>query len=218
MNKKRLLIMPILFFSFFLFSKNIMASSCANGGLTFLFENGNLKIADVNSVLKMCGASKDENCYVFESSQSSIEKAIQNQNCGQIIVKKEKVNTSIGEKTKYVLSISKNSTSNEGMVSCGSLEKIPARIPQITSTIITAIQIIVPVLIVIFGMFDFLKAVVAQKDDEIKKGQKMFLKRLLVGILVFFVIVIVKFVINIIAGADASGITDCMDCFLSNNC
>ncbi len=221
MNKmKRILILPIIFFSFLLFSKNIEAASCTSGSLTFLFQNEKLKIADVNGVLKMCGASDGENCYEFVSAQTKIEAAIENQNCSQIVVKTEK-DTNYGEKIKYIISFEKmDSGGSQGgqTVSCGNIEGIPDRIPQITSTIVTFIQILVPIFLVVFGMLDFVKAVVAQKDDEIKKGQKMFLKRLLVGAFVFFILVIVKLVISLVAGSDASGIIECMDCFLSNNC
>ena len=189
MNKmKRILILPIIFFSFLLFSKNIEAASCTSGSLTFLFQNEKLKIADVNGVLKMCGASDGENCYEFVSAQTKIEAAIENQNCSQIVVKTEK-DTNYGEKIKYIISFEKTTS---GGSQGGNIEGIPDRIPQITSTIVTFIQILVPIFLVVFGMLDFVKAVVAQKDDEIKKGQKMFLKRLLVGAFVFFILVIVK--------------------------
>lgn len=224
MNKiKKITIFSIFFLTFFLFSTNIKATSCESGGLIFLFQNENLKVTDGNGILKMCGASDNENCYELISSQTKIEKAIQNQSCNGINVKQETIKTDIGEKTKYIVSVVGNTEGNTGIsngetISCGNISGIPARIPQITSKIILLVQVIVPILLVIFGMLDFLKAVVAQKDDEIKKGQKMFLKRLIVGILVFFIIVIVKLVINIVAGVDASGIIECMDCFLSNNC
>ena len=49
-----------------------------------------------------------------------------------------------------------------------------ASIQGIISTIILAIQIAIPVLLIIFGMLDLGKAVVASKEDEIKKGQQIF--------------------------------------------
>lgn len=81
--------------------------------------------------------------------------------------------------------------------------------------IILVIQIVVPVLIVVFGSIDFLKAVIAQKEDEIKKGQQTFIKRLIAGVIVFFVVVIVRLIVSFAAGEDKTTILNCADCFLN---
>ncbi len=103
--------------------------------------------------------------------------------------------------------------------SCGTGDlKFDGLIPMITSTIVLIIQIGVPVLLIIFGMFDLGKAVVAQKEDEIKKGQALFFKRLIAAILVFFVVTIVKLVVGF--AADRADAVDCIDCFVrgGDNC
>ncbi len=107
-------------------------------------------------------------------------------------------------------------------VSCGKIEGIPGKIPEITSLIVTIVQIAVPVILVLMGTLDLFKGITAQKEDEIKKGQQMFIKRLIVGAIIFFVIVIVKVLISIVADStnDTNNITECIDCFLSgtDNC
>ena len=50
--------------------------------------------------------------------------------------------------------------------------------PYIISSIVTVIKIAVPILLIIFGMLDLGKAVVAAKEDEIKKGQQQAQKKL----------------------------------------
>ena len=94
--------------------------------------------------------------------------------------------------------------------------KIDAKIPDTVHTIVLALQIIVPILLVIFGMIDLIKAVVAGKEDEIKKAQGVFVKRLIAGALVFFVIAIVKLLINFAAnfGENESSMWDCINVFL----
>ena len=69
-------------------------------------------------------------------------------------------------------------------------------------------------------MLDLGKAVMAQKEDEIKKSQQLFIKRLISAVLVFLVVFIVQIVIGLVAGDDSSNITNCIDCFLngSSNC
>lgn len=91
---------------------------------------------------------------------------------------------------------------------------IDPKIPNAVHTIILVIQIVVPVVLVIFGMLDLFKGITAQKDDEIKKGQHMFVKRLISAAIVFFVIAIVKLLISFVAGKDNPTIMNCADCFL----
>ena len=53
---------------------------------------------------------------------------------------------------------------------CGSLGlSFSGMLPNIVHIIITVIWIVVPILLVVFGLLDLAKAVMAQKEDEIKK-------------------------------------------------
>ena len=99
-------------------------------------------------------------------------------------------------------------------ITCGNVT-MPYVVAQITSLIILVIQIVVPLLIIILGMLDLGKAVIAQKEDEIKKGWQTFFKRLLIGMIVFLVIVFVKFIIGLVA---ENYEVNCIDCFVNNNC
>ena len=62
------------------------------------------------------------------------------------------------------------------------------KLPDTIHIIILVLQIAVPVLLVIFGSIDFVKALTSQKDEEIKKGQKTFISRIIAGVIVFFVL------------------------------
>jgi hypothetical protein len=103
-------------------------------------------------------------------------------------------------------------------VSCGNVTDIPRKIPELTSMAITIIQIAVPIILVIMGSLDLFKGVTAGKEDEIKKGQQLFIKRLIVAGIIFFVVVIAKFVISIVADTSSANIIDCLECFTSNDC
>ena len=107
----------------------------------------------------------------------------------------------------------------EKMVSCGDglLTDLPSVVPKVVHIIYLIIQILIPVLIVIFGSIDFVKAVIAQKDDEIKKGQQVFIKRLIAGIIFFFVFAIVKVVVSFAADSEKTRILDCASCIINNN-
>lgn len=102
--------------------------------------------------------------------------------------------------------------------SCGGsyLTGIPTRIPKLTKFIYIFLQILVPIAIIILGSLDLLKAVGGQKEDEIKKGQQVFIKRLVGAAIVFFVFAIVKFAISLVSD-NSTSIINCMDCFLKNN-
>ena len=100
---------------------------------------------------------------------------------------------------------------------CGSLSfNFSGMIPYVVSTIVLLIKIVVPVLLVIFGSIDFLKAVVAQKDDEIKKGQQTFIKRLIAAVIVFFVVQVVQLIISFASGDDDS-VVNCFNCFVNGD-
>lgn len=118
-------------------------------------------------------------------------------------------------KVNYVFAIDWNNKT-----SCGSMDPFNRKIPEITSWIVTVIQIIVPVILVIMGMIDFVKSIASQKDDEIKRGRQVFIKRLISGVIIFFIVVFVKLLVSFVSGDDSenNNIVDCIDCFINNEC
>lgn len=96
---------------------------------------------------------------------------------------------------------------------CGMGFTFDGILPNIVSYIVALIQIGVPILLIIFGMLDLGKAVMAQKEDEIKKGQQTFLKRLVAAVIVFFIVAIAKLVFSVV-GID-SGYMKCVNCFIN---
>lgn len=103
----------------------------------------------------------------------------------------------------------------DNVYTCGNLDfSFSGTFPYIVSTIITLIKIVVPVILIIFGMLDLAKSVTASKEDEIKKGQHTFIKRLIAAIIVFFVIQVVQIVVNFASGEDEN-IVNCFNCFVN---
>lgn len=106
-------------------------------------------------------------------------------------------------------------------VSCGNITGIPRKIPELTNDIITIVQVAVPIILVILGSIDLLKGVVAQKEDEIKKGKSILIKRIITAAIIFFIVVAVKLIVSVAADATSSNnIVECIDCFISGvkNC
>lgn len=105
-------------------------------------------------------------------------------------------------------------------VTCGALPgvAIDTKIVDVVHIIILGIQIVVPIVLIIFGMIDLTKAVMGQKEDEIKKGQQTFIKRIIAAAIVFFVVTIVKMVLSFLAGGtEAGSIYQCVNCFVEGS-
>lgn len=102
----------------------------------------------------------------------------------------------------------------------GRITGIPKKVPELTSTAVTIVQIAIPIILILMGSIDLFKGITAGKEDEMKKGQQMFIKRLAVGAIIFFVVIIVKFLISIVADSESitNNIVDCIDCFVDNDC
>ena len=66
--------------------------------------------------------------------------------------------------------------------------------------IVRIAKILVPILIIGFGMMDLFKAIVGSKDDEIKKAAKSLVMRLIAGVFIFFLPSIVDFVFSLVDG------------------
>lgn len=99
---------------------------------------------------------------------------------------------------------------------CGGISNLvfSGTFPYIVSTIIFLIKIVVPILLIVFGMLDLAKAVIASKEDEIKKGQQIFVKRIITAVIVFFVVQLVQIVVRFVSNNDQN-IANCFNCFIN---
>jgi hypothetical protein len=96
---------------------------------------------------------------------------------------------------------------------------IPSKLAHVIYLVVRTIQVVVPILLIIWGMLDLGKAVMAQKEDDIKKGQQTFIKRVVAAILVFFVVAITKLIIGLFAPdggtANKGSLLGCMNSILN---
>jgi len=108
-------------------------------------------------------------------------------------------------------------------VYCGSgadkVSGIPKIIPEITSFIVTFLQIIIPVVLIIMGMIEMVKAIVAGNPDNVAKSKGKLIKKFIAAIIAFFVVTLSTTAIELIAfNNEKSTFVSCMDCYLNNNC
>ncbi len=92
-------------------------------------------------------------------------------------------------------------------ITCVNTE-LPDFVGYFVSLIYVAFRIGIPILLIIVGMFDMGKAIVAKKEDDVKKAQQLLIKKIIVGVIVFLLPYLIELVVKIATKDDA--IVDCI--------
>ena len=100
---------------------------------------------------------------------------------------------------------------------------VPNSLFNLVAMIINGIKIVVPILLIIWGMLDFAKAIIAKKEEDIKNYQKLFVSRIISAVLVFVIIFVVQLVFSMIgkvekeSGADnqSRSLWECSKMFIN---
>lgn len=71
---------------------------------------------------------------------------------------------------------------------------------NLVGNILLIVKIVIPILVIIFGMIDIGKSVVNSKPEDISKSFKSFLFRLVAAIAIFFIPTLVSFAIKLANG------------------
>ena len=79
-----------------------------------------------------------------------------------------------------------------------------ASIFNLIGKIIEIFQIAIPIILVVLGLISLGKAVVASKDDEVKKATTGLVKKLVLAAAIFFIVAIVKLVIGLVSSTATS--------------
>ncbi len=96
---------------------------------------------------------------------------------------------------------------------------IPEMVPRLVSYFIIILKTATPIILIIMGMVQIIKAIASSNEDEIKKAKSSLIKKLIVAVLVFFSISIVQFVVDQVIDDDQKGsFGACLNCFINNNC
>lgn len=90
---------------------------------------------------------------------------------------------------------------------CGGLGPIVT----VVKNLFTIIKIIVPIGLLIMGVIDLAKAVLASDEKEIKGAQSKFVKRAIAAVAVFFAVTLVDAIMGLISSddTDATGWSQC---------
>lgn len=85
---------------------------------------------------------------------------------------------------------------------------------SIIKTVLSIVQWAIPIILIVIGTFDIMKAVIASKEDEIKAAQKLLIKRVIYAVVIFLIPTIVYFVFNIVSSTDGiDGTGNFWDCW-----
>ena len=84
---------------------------------------------------------------------------------------------------------------------------------MIIGHIVNIAKILIPIIIIGLGIVDFFKAVVASKDDEIKKSTKSLMMRTIAGVVVFFIPVFIELVFSWVSGWSENYEKQYQECF-----
>lgn len=110
-------------------------------------------------------------------------------------------------------------------LSCGNTDNktdahdIPVMVPRLTSYGVTILKTVTPVILIIISMFQLIKAIASQNEDEMKKAKSSLIKKLIISVLIFFVTTIVQFIIKQVADdTELGSSSQCLSCFVNNDC
>ena len=114
-----------------------------------------------------------------------------------------------------MLLIGINKTYADEIVTCEGLFGSPSNpnsIRYIIDQILLYPKIIVPILVILLGALDLGKAVISNKEDEMKKAQSTFIKRVIIGIVIFFIPTILDILMSLaeIVWAGKGNDTSCL--------
>ena len=90
-----------------------------------------------------------------------------------------------------------------------------ALIWQFIGRIISVFKIVVPVILIVWGAIILGKALIASDDKEIKEAWGKLVKRLLIGLIIFFIPGIVGAIVSLVDKADDS--SNCWVCVTKPN-
>lgn len=104
-------------------------------------------------------------------------------------------------------------------------------IPSFTTLILNTVKIIVPIILIVFGIVEMFKAATANDEKVMKEAQSKLIKRIIYAVLIFFIVAIVQLVFSVLARSSSSSNTGsnvsktdvkaCISCFTnydSKNC
>lgn len=119
------------------------------------------------------------------------------------------------------IGVEENVTEDESLtqktLSCGSIDYIPGALPYFTNNLYRVVKWLVPIILILMGTIDFVRAIISQDENRMKESPRRFFRRLIAAVVVFFVLAIIQFVINVVNATGKSDLMECVDCFINDS-
>ena len=131
------------------------------------------------------------NSYVTMSKKSGYKEYIRIGQKGENLVTGE----TISDDVKIPLNFEKVK-----ITSCEQLlggEDGDTKLRDMLATLISIIRILVPIILLVLGSLDFAQAIFAGDEEKMRKAQKKFMKRLIIGIVIFLIPSVLKVILTI---------------------
>ncbi len=100
----------------------------------------------------------------------------------------------IGVNRTYAMNINYSQNSLINILEVGCNDLFDQSLIDLLNDILKYPRIIVPILVIGLGLVDLGKAVMASKEDEMRKAQKTFIKRIIIGVAFFFIPALVNII------------------------
>ena len=95
---------------------------------------------------------------------------------------------------------------------CGGLDPL---VSLVKNGLFPIIYIVIPIALLVFAVIDFGKAVIASDEKEVKAAQSRLIKRAVYAVLIFFVVFLVKAVMDVVAKGGTGNTGDWWSCWES---
>ena len=95
---------------------------------------------------------------------------------------------------------------------CGGLDPL---VSLVKNGLFPIVYIIIPIALLIYAVIDFGKAVIAIDEKEVKAAQSRLIKRAVYAALIFFVVFLVKAIMDVVAKGGTGNTGDWWSCWES---
>ena len=95
---------------------------------------------------------------------------------------------------------------------CGGLDPL---VSLVKNGLFPIVYIVIPIALLIYAVIDFGKAVIASDEKEVKAAQSRLIKRAIYASLIFFVVFLVKAIMDVVAKGGTGNTGDWWSCWES---
>lgn len=101
-------------------------------------------------------------------------------------------------------------------IKCGDA-LIPLKLTELSRNIIGFVQVLVPVIIIVTGLIELVRAVIASEEKQMDEVKQKLIRKIIVGVMIFLVVAIVKFAFSLLGDSEVNNSLKCVSYFISTD-